>query len=72
MHAHFGKEEGAMYLAGGVTHIRDMGNAKILLTYKNQIAENKLTGPDISYISGFIDKKDPYQGPTGAIYRFAG
>ena len=67
MHAHFGKEEGTMYLAGGVTHIRDMGNAKILLTYKNQIAENKLMGPGISYISGFIDKKDPYQGPTGAI-----
>jgi hypothetical protein len=66
MHAHFGKEEGVMYLAG-VTHIRDMGNAKILLTYKEQIASNKLMGPDVSYISGFIDKKDPYQGPTGAI-----
>lgn len=67
MHAHFGKEEGSMYLAGGVTHVRDMGNAKILLTYKKLIAENKMMGPDVSYVSGFIDKKDPFQGPTGAI-----
>lgn len=67
MHGHYSKNAGAMYLAGGVTHIRDMGNDKILLTYKKQIAENKLLGPDISYLSGFIDKEDPFQGPTGKI-----
>lgn len=67
MHGHYDKDEGVMYLAGGVTHIRDMGNAKILLTYKNAIADNKMLGPDISYLSGFIDKEDPFQGPTGAI-----
>ena len=65
MHGHFSKDEGSSYLAGGVTHLRDMGNDNILLTYKNQIASNKLLGPDISYLSGFIDKEDPFQGPTG-------
>ena len=67
MHGHYSKEEGAAYLAGGVTHIRDMGNAAILMTYRQQIAANKLLGPDISYLSGFIDKEDPFQGPTGKI-----
>jgi len=67
MHAHYGKDEGVAYLAGGVTHVRDMGNDKTLLIYKKQIAANTLLGPDVSYISGFIDKEDPFQGPTGAI-----
>ncbi len=67
MHAHYNKEEGVMYMAGGVTHVRDMGNEKILLTYKKEIAGNKMLGPDLSYLSGFIDKEDPFQGPTGTI-----
>lgn len=69
MHGHYSKEEGAAYLAGGVTHIRDMGNDNILLTHKKQIEANKLLGPDISYLSGFIDKEDPFQGPTGKMIR---
>ena len=67
MHAHYSKDEGIMYMAGGITHIRDMGNDKILLVYKKAIADNRMLGPDISYISGFIDKEDPFQGPTGTI-----
>jgi hypothetical protein len=69
MHGHYAKDEGPAYLAGGVTHIRDMGNDKVLLTYKKQIAENQLLGPDISFLSGFIDKEDPFQGPTGTIIK---
>ena len=69
MHSHYAKEDGIMYLAGGVTHVRDMGNDKILLTWKQQISSNSLLGPDISYISGFIDKEDPFQAPTGAIIK---
>jgi imidazolonepropionase-like amidohydrolase len=69
MHGHFAKDEGVDYLAGGVTHLRDMGNEKNLLVYRKQIAENKLLGPDISYVSGFIDKEDPFQGPTGKIIK---
>lgn len=69
MHGHYQKEEGGFYLSGGVTHIRDMGNDKILLSQKKQISENTLLGPDISYVSGFIDREDPFQGPTGAIIK---
>ena len=67
MHSHYAKDEGTSYLAGGVTHIRDMGNARALLNYKRQIEENVLLGPDISYLSGFIDKEGPFQGPVGTI-----
>lgn len=69
MHGHFSKESGTPYLAGGVTHLRDMGNDKILLTYKKQIENNTLLAPDVSYLSGFIDREDPFQGPTGKIIR---
>jgi imidazolonepropionase-like amidohydrolase len=67
MHAHYFKESGLNYMAGGVTHIRDMGNEKIILTYKKQIAENKMLGPDISYLSLLLDKEDYLQSPTGKI-----
>lgn len=67
MHSHYFVDDGVWYLSGGVTHIRDMGNSKVLLTYKKQISANQLMGPDISYMSGFIDQKGPFQGPTGSI-----
>lgn len=67
MHAHYSKEEGAWYLAGGVTHVRDMGNASIIFAYKKEIGANEMLGPDVSFISGFMDKQDYYQGPTGKI-----
>lgn len=67
MHVHYSKDGGPRFLATGVTHIRDMGNDKILLTYRKQIRENNLMGPDLSYLSGFIDKVDPFQGPTGIM-----
>ena len=69
MHGHYQKDEGAFYLAGGVTHIRDMGNDKILLQYKKQIRDNALLGPELTSLSGFIDREDPFQGPTGTIIR---
>lgn len=67
MHSHYFINDGLWYVAGGVTHVRDMGNSKVLLAYKKQIAANELIGPDLSYLSGFIDQKGPYQGPTGTI-----
>ena len=67
MHSHYSREKSVMYLACGITHIRDMGNAQIIETYQQQIKTNKLLGPDISYLSGFIDKAGPMQGPTGKI-----
>lgn len=67
MHSHYGKDNGMWYLAGGVTHVRDMGNMPIITTWQKQIRRNQLMGPDISYLSGFIDKEDPLQGPVGKI-----
>jgi imidazolonepropionase-like amidohydrolase len=67
MHSHYFSNDGVWYVAGGVTHVRDMGNSKVLLTYKKQIASNYMLGPDLSYLSGFIDQKGLYQGPTGSI-----
>ncbi len=67
MHGHYMETEGLNYLAGGVTHVRDMGNSTRLLAVRDAIRNNELLGPDLSYISGFIDQAGPYQGPTGAI-----
>ncbi len=67
MHGHYDKGEGLSYLAGGITHIRDMGNSDNLPLIKEEIANNEVLGPDISYMSGFIDQAGPYEGPTGAI-----
>jgi hypothetical protein len=67
MHDHYFKESGSNYIAGGITHVRDMGNEKIILSYKEQIAENKMIGPDISYLSLLLDKEDVFQSPAGKI-----
>src|SRR5678815_121492 len=67
MHAHYDKGEGLYYLTGGVTHVRDMGNSDNLPLIKDEIANNEVLGPDISYMSGFIDQAGPFEGPTGAI-----
>lgn len=69
MHSHYSKESGVNYIAGGVTHVRDMGNGKIILSYKKQIDENKMLGPDISYLSLLLDKEDIFQAPEGKIIR---
>ena len=67
MHCHYGKGSGLWYLAGGVTHIRDMATPEITQLHQKQIASNELLGPEISYISGFIDRKDSLQAPVGKI-----
>jgi hypothetical protein len=67
MHGHYQEAEGLNYLAGGVTHVRDMGNGRRLPAVRDAIRNNDLLGPDISYMSGFIDRAGPFQGPTGAI-----
>ncbi|MBS1610014.1 MAG: amidohydrolase family protein [Bacteroidetes bacterium] len=67
MHGHFDQGSGPFMLAQGVTNLRDMGNGPSLLTVRKQIKKDSILGPDISYISGFIDQAGPYAGPTGAI-----
>lgn len=67
MHGHFDQGSGPFMLAQGVTNLRDMGNGASLLEVREQIEKDSILGPDISYISGFIDQAGPYAGPTGAI-----
>ncbi|MES1221168.1 MAG: amidohydrolase family protein [Bacteroidota bacterium] len=67
MHGHFDQSSGPFMIAQGVTNLRDMGNGPSLLTVREQIKKDSILGPDISYISGFIDQAGPYAGPTGAI-----
>jgi imidazolonepropionase-like amidohydrolase len=67
MHGHFGQESGPFMIAQGVTNLRDMGNGPSLLTLRKKINEDSILGPNITFISGFIDQAGPYAGPTGAI-----
>ena len=69
MHAHFSRDQGPFMLAQGVTNIRDMGNSSELLNIRNSINKDSLLGPDISVISGFIDKTGPMAAPTGALVK---
>jgi Amidohydrolase family len=66
-HSHYFKESGIGYLSGGITHVRDMGNMPEVLLMQKNIRSHDLTGPDISYTSGFLDKDDEYHGPVGKI-----
>ncbi|HUR65964.1 MAG TPA: amidohydrolase family protein [Chitinophagaceae bacterium] len=67
MHSHYQKGDGIWYLAGGVTHVRDMNTTSWRLLYQKQINADELLGPAISYTSGLIDKRDPLQVPEGKI-----
>ena len=69
MHQHYAKESGPFLLAQGVTNIRDMGNGPELLEIRRMTNDDSLLGPDISYISGFIDKEGPLAAPTGVLVK---
>ncbi len=66
-HGHYDKQQGIDYLSGGITHVRDMGNMASIKQVQKNIRLHNLTGPDISYLSGFIDKDDEYHGPVGKL-----
>jgi hypothetical protein len=67
MHGHFSKDQGPFMLAQGVTNLRDMGNSFELLHVRDMIRTDSLLGPDITYISGFIDKAGELAAPTGML-----
>jgi len=67
MHVHYSRDGGSWYLAGGVTHVRDMASSSFTQLYQRQIRANELIGPDISYTSGLIDRVDSLQAPVGKI-----
>ena len=69
MHGHFSKEQGPFMLAQGVTNLRDMGNSFELLHTRRLIREDSLLGPDVTIISGFIDKAGEFAAPTGTLIK---
>jgi hypothetical protein len=67
MHSHFQMYKGPFMLAQGVTNIRDMGNDFELLHIRQLINQDSILGPNITFISGFIDKAGPMASPTGVL-----
>ena len=67
MHTHIDKDDGLLQLAAGVTSVRDLANSSELPKLADDFNSNKLIGPRIVVMSGFIDQAGPYAGPTGAI-----
>lgn len=61
MHAHnYSKEQGLLFIANGVTSIRNMGAVEGTLELRNKINAKELLGPEIIFTVGAIlDGKDP-------------
>ncbi len=69
MHTHLGRSDGILNLAAGVTSVRDLANSPDLPQIRDEFNDNKVLGPRILIMSGFIDKAGPYAGPTGKIVK---
>jgi imidazolonepropionase-like amidohydrolase len=64
MHVHIFPDQGLMYIAAGVTSVRDMANdTEALLALKQKTENNEEIGPRIM-MAGFMDGRGPYSGPT--------
>lgn len=64
MHVHLSPGSGLMYVAAGVTSVRDLANdTDSLLAMKKSVETNDEIGPRI-VMSGFLDSRGPYSGPT--------
>lgn len=67
MHIHISPGEGLMHIAAGVTTVRDLANdTEQLLALKQKIEANEEIGPRI-LMSGFMDGRGPYTGPTKVL-----
>jgi len=64
MHTHVQRNQGLMYLACGVTSVRDLGNhIDELATSRRVWDRGEEIGPRV-IAAGFIDGRGPFQGPT--------
>ena len=68
-HVHIDKTAGLLHIACGVTSVRDMANSLNLPDLKSEFDQNKVIGPRIVVMSGFVDQAGPYAGPTGKIVK---
>ncbi|MBT34439.1 MAG: amidohydrolase [Thalassobius sp.] len=69
MHTHLGRSDGILNLAAGVTSVRDLANSFDLPEIRDEFNTDKVLGPRILIISGFIDQAGPYAGPIGKIIK---
>jgi hypothetical protein len=67
MHSHLSETDGPLYIACGVTTVRDLGNdIEALLELKQRYDLGKATGPRV-VPAGFLDGPGPFAGPTGIL-----
>ncbi|WP_416866805.1 MAG: amidohydrolase family protein [Imperialibacter sp.] len=67
MHTHNDKFRGLLYLAGGVTSVRDMANNKQLKSLAAQFDDNEILGPHIVAYCGIIDGSGPYANQRNVV-----
>ncbi|WP_213982227.1 amidohydrolase family protein [Sphingomonas sp. dw_22] len=67
MHAHIGLESAMLYIAAGVTSVRDMGNDNSFLPgLIREIDTGEVAGPRI-VPNGFLEGRSPYSARTGIV-----
>ncbi|MFV3076888.1 amidohydrolase family protein [Niveispirillum fermenti] len=67
MHAHVSLQSALLYVAAGVTSVRDMGNGNdVLLNLTDQIEAGRVAGPRIVR-NGFIEGRSPYSARNGIV-----
>lgn len=67
MHAHIGLESAMLYIAAGVTSVRDMGNDNVFLPQLiRQIDAGEVAGPRI-VPNGFLEGRSPYSARLGVV-----
>ncbi|WP_343528265.1 amidohydrolase family protein [Sphingomonas sp.] len=67
MHAHISLESALLYLAAGVTAVRDMGNDNAFLPdLIHRIAAGEVAGPRITP-NGFLEGRSPYSARLGIV-----
>jgi hypothetical protein len=67
MHTHNNKFRGSLYLAGGVTSVRDLANNKQVKGLSEQFNNNEIIGPRIVTFCGIIDGSGPFANQRNVI-----
>ncbi|NQW26762.1 MAG: amidohydrolase family protein [Flammeovirgaceae bacterium] len=71
MHTHNDKFRGALYLAGGITSVRDLANNKQVKSLSDQFNKNQIMGPRIVAFCGIIDGPGPYANQRNVVNSLA-
>lgn len=66
MHAHPGEDDGVLFLAAGVTSVRDMAAETDAPARFRPFETGEAIGPRVTF-AGIIDGRGPFQGPTKTL-----